>query len=425
MELKEDASVLTKNQSFLKYRLRSEVVHMVGDIRIIFTGMEQLVMEETLEAFLAGIGKTVDARTCPMDKLPEHSAADLFVCAKSLKERMPKTIPVEKTLCIEMVPVEQFYIDVTKVPDGSTVYVLSNSTNYARRLVQMCQERNIDHITYEYILVNELSEQEIIGILREANYVMGVATTMEKKGVVYEQYKPYLREDIKLIGAKRTLNLPSFLELMQWITTFRNTRLFEHITDGTQKQAQQLQQLTSITNTISRSTDAEIEMFKELSVKMENGMERLKQVIQFSESLTAATQNIGGIAGSIRHLSSQTHLLSLNATIEAARVGEQGRGFAVVAKEVGKLAEESQKSTDMILKAVKEVQAAVVNIIPALSSLSNELKGNQDFYGKVLQNSIETNQSLVHVFQMVENIRRSSEVMLDETGQLVNLNSKA
>lgn len=67
----------------------------------------------------------------------------------------------------------------------------------------------------------------------------------------------------------------------------------------------------------------------------------------FGEFDMAAGQ-IGGIAESIRKITSQTDLLALNATIEASRAGKAGAGFAVVAKEVKQLAEQAADATRQI-----------------------------------------------------------------------------
>lgn len=91
-------------------------------------------------------------------------------------------------------------------------------------------------------------------------------------------------------------------------------------------------------------------------------------VNQLVDKLAKQTEEIEKITGVITDITDQTNLLALNASIEAARAGEHGKGFAVVAEEVGKLAEQSKESANLIATLTQEIKMDTKNVEQAVGN---------------------------------------------------------
>ena len=387
-------------------------------IKIMATAGDQLIADEVFTAVKEVLGNSVEGCAYPMNKISDREAVDLYVCISSRKGELANLVPSEKIVGIEMVPYVGFFIELAKLPRGAAVYIFNNSTNYAKKLVEYCLEVGIDHLDFRFIPYDEMPESQVVEELRKATVIMGVETIVGSKGVLQQKYKEYLQPNAQVIAAKRVTNISSACELMKWLTLFEHKSLAAKISDGMNSLTQHMQQITTITHQLSNSSAHETTAFDALSVKLNDGLERLAQVKGLSETLTGAAKNIGNIVDTIKHIAGQTNLLALNATIEAARVGELGRGFAVVAKEVGKLAAESQSSSETIRQSIVEIQSVVDQITPALVTLTAEMSGNQANFSAMSQAAAKENQAIIEIFKALENIQVMSEELLTVTLQL-------
>ena len=114
----------------------------------------------------------------------------------------------------------------------------------------------------------------------------------------------------------------------------------------TESQASNLQQtaasMEQITGTIRQTADTAVaaaQMAGEAAAVAERSGQAAGDVAQRMGEISASSQRIAEIIGTIDGISFQTNILALNAAVEAARAGEAGRGFAVVAAEVRALAQ--------------------------------------------------------------------------------------
>lgn len=123
--------------------------------------------------------------------------------------------------------------------------------------------------------------------------------------------------------------------------------------------------------------------------------------------LSEKSRDIISIIQKIKSIADQTHLLSLNASIEAARAGDSGKGFAIVASEVGKLADESSRST-------KEISALVIQINQFIQTAKEQML-EADSLLKLSENEMNQTVSIFHdIEKTVSEVANNNELLLTE-----------
>lgn len=129
--------------------------------------------------------------------------------------------------------------------------------------------------------------------------------------------------------------------------------------------------ITSDMNNVSNNTkelsSEGIGIVNVLINKNSETMEATMKVADIVTNMNESVKKISTISDAITEITEQTNLLSLNASIEAARAGDAGKGFAVVASEIGKLAEQSKKSTEQITVLIEEIQEKADIVVQAMN----------------------------------------------------------
>lgn len=157
---------------------------------------------------------------------------------------------------------------------------------------------------------------------------------------------------------------------------------------GAEESTKVLGEMTNGIQSIAESASAVSEMSIQAKDEAVQGREHIRkgkrqmdeirdvteQAVEEINSLHQSSEEIGQIIEVITDIANQTNLLSLNAEIEAARAGEHGRGFAVVAGEVRKLAEQSERSADQIVKLIHNIQDHTTRTAKVMSKGSDEVK---------------------------------------------------
>lgn len=392
---------------------------MNADLKVAAVAGNLGIAEELLTAVRLILGQKVSGHAFVQSQLENIDAFDLFICLPTRLNDLAVIVPREKIIGLDLRPNPNFFVKVAQIPSTETLYIFDNNRRGGQTFVDICRENGIDQLSFDCIAYEEMSKMEVEEKVAKARFITGVETLVGHHGDLYLNYGRFVDKHTSVIPVKRVPTLEGTSMLIAWVTSFKHQSLAAKVASLTQSLSAQLQEITALTTSVSSSIDNSTATLNELNQAMTQEEQRLQHVLTISSTLAAAALNIGSIADTIKHVSSQTNLLALNATIEAARVGEYGRGFAVVAKEVGKLAEESRRSTDTIRSAIIEVQSAVTQITPAMQDLSSQITTNQHHFSNVLSASTQENISLGQVFQALKNINNISDTLVNATNDLL------
>lgn len=399
---------------------------MSDDFRFATVGSSQTVGDELLEAAHQLFAESFSfagsftGKAYAINDLNNDAEFDLFLCQPTRIDEVATKVPREKIVTLELAPPAAFYVKLSKIPEGETIYIFNNNTIQAEQTASYCRENGLEHHQFVYIAYNELNEQEVAARLANAKYIAGNAKMVGADSVLQSQYRQYVRKDAEIIGARRVATIQSVCAVMHWVSLFTYRKLSSEIAGASDYLNRQLKDINKISDDIFKSISTTAATLTDVDNNIKDERETMENTMAIADTLREAVKNIGGIADSIKYISSQTNLLSLNAAIEAARVGEQGRGFGVVAQEVRKLAEESRLATETIRKAVGDVQTIVSQVTPKLSALLNEMLNNQKQIAAVSKAAQQENSAMQEILKSLHSINDISDKLGNSINKLVS-----
>ena len=169
-------------------------------------------------------------------------------------------------------------------------------------------------------------------------------------------------------------------------------------------------EMLSLSTQTSNSVSAGGVEVSALKAEIDTVNENILETVTLMTELNGQAQQIVTILNTINGITRQTNLLALNASIEAARAGESGRGFSVVAEEIRELAENSQKSTEIISDIINNVIHKIEQASDKVEVIHTSFQTSKSSSEKVdevfRQIIINTNNAVVKaklVTEMIEN----------------------
>jgi methyl-accepting chemotaxis protein len=188
-----------------------------------------------------------------------------------------------------------------------------------------------------------------------------------------------------------------------------------NLSQRTASQASSLEQTASsmeeMASTVKQTADNAAQANQlaiDACAQAEKGGAVVGAVVSAMSGINTSSNKIADIIGVIDEIAFQTNLLALNAAVEAARAGEQGRGFAVVASEVRSLAGRSAT-------AAKEIKALIQDSVVRVSEGSRLV----DESGRTLDGIVNAVKKVSTIVAEIASASREQSIGIDQVNKAV------
>lgn len=189
------------------------------NFRIVAVGSNRLLSLELVEAIKLILGEDICVEPCLATSVDEDTPGDLFVCNPTPLNHLMKVKPIDRILVLNLSPTSQFFVRVALIPRGQCVHIFNNKMEYTARLAACCRQFGLDEIDYIPIAYEEMPEDEVIRLIQEARYIIGVDTLVGPEVLLSGRFKQYVHPETLIIGAKRVASVQSACALVQWVAT--------------------------------------------------------------------------------------------------------------------------------------------------------------------------------------------------------------
>jgi len=302
-------------------------------------GIQEIADELAIVAqFILGNMFFVEAFTQYTIASGKNTNFDIYITMPSRVKDLSAFVLKDKIISFELIPKVEFYIQVSQIPKGETIYVFHNDRRGGENIIKGCQQCGLKLFDFCVIPFCEIDITEIEKELLKAKYIIGTEMYVGDNSILVKKYSDKIRTDAVIVSTKRTVTLDSAVSIMAKLVNVEHTKKSIRTNKAIAQIASSVQEM----NASQEELAATMHDMSQISIKASNDVKNANQIL-----------------GIIQRIASQTNLLGLNAAIEAARAGDLGRGFSVVAEEVRKLSQQSDDSVQDIHKRLNKLNDSI------------------------------------------------------------------
>ena len=179
------------------------------NLTIIAVGSSLLIADEIKSIILTLLGDEIPIKALTTSEIKNFSKDTFYVCATTQKVHLQNIIPDNQLFIFDLHPTTKFFLDIAKIPAGEKVYVFNNLLPYTQLLAKECRQLGINDLKFQPIAYDEMPNDTVHNLLKEANYIIGVDCLMVDKMLFSDKYLPSLQENVNIIAGKRAASVSS------------------------------------------------------------------------------------------------------------------------------------------------------------------------------------------------------------------------
>lgn len=202
----------------------------------------------------------------------------------------------------------------------------------------------------------------------------------------------------------------------------------EEMSRGIENSIRYMGELSHSADEMTDKNQKVLDIFEELVQENLTTSEGMNEVFENSQMANEAAEEILKAATLINDIANRTNLLSLNASIEAARAGEAGRGFAVVAQQIQELALKSRAAADNIGQITKELGRCSSNSVDSIGKIRDtfaeqmtNMQNTKELLHATAQNIGDVAERVQFVEQNMNQLEASKNVIVKNMQELETL----
>ena len=144
--------------------------------------------------------------------------------APSGVERKLSRIPPSRRYFFDMHPTEDFFASIRKIPLYYPIYVFNGRFSYIKLLMKECKRRGIYHNFFPIAFLDQ-PKSDVELLLKRAEYIVGIDRKMGTQALFSEEYRYFLRGNVKIITGRRAASAASAGKLLAGIASYYETAM--------------------------------------------------------------------------------------------------------------------------------------------------------------------------------------------------------